>query len=117
MPVVKPPAEELQNARARVGPVGIDDQHAIGRGHMIQTDGEVFGLHNLLRLGQTETSLRRSACEARKVVENSDRRDDMILCLADRARGRFGKKVFRSDGDATLGFRDCDIVSGGSQLR
>jgi hypothetical protein len=65
---------------------------------MTYTDREVFGLHRLLRLKQTETSLRRLACEAWKIVENSDRGDDMILCLADRARRRwFGKKIFRSD--------------------
>ena len=78
----------------------------------------MFGLLDLLRLRQTETSLRRLACETRKIIENSDRRDDMILCLADRARRRwFGKKVFRSDGDATLGFRGRDTASGGSQFR
>jgi hypothetical protein len=118
MPVVKPPAEEFQNASAGVGPVSIDDQHAIGRGHLTQPGGEMFGLDNLLRLGQTETLLRRLACEARKIVENSDRRDDMVFCLLHRARRRwFNKKVFRSDGDATRGFRGRDIVSGGTQFR
>ena len=117
MPVVKPPAEEFQNARAGVGPK-YSRSALHGRGDLTQPGGEMFGLDNLLQLGQTETLLRRLACEARKIVENSDRRDDMVLCLLHRARRRwFNKKVFRSDGDATRGFRGRDIVSGGTQFR
>ena len=79
VPVVKPPAKELENSGAGVGPVGIDDQVGRVRCHVAQSRRQVLCVHRLLRVLQTEASLCRFAGKAWKIVENADGRDHLIL--------------------------------------